>query len=219
MGVDCRISLPGAVRVKDVATFIGISAGLPVTAIILPGGGTYAKVKGIEVLPCGQSLPECCYIEWTDLCGEGRQIMYHFEGDDGAERIILGRSTPFWIAMGRRLVKFFGGGVDYNDCDSEDCDYHQVPANDLTRRNDDTVWQAFQNRLLKVKPLSPAEIEWATGRAAYKHPWRLPDWPEEDKAEDAAFDAAAVAQRIQAELHGLESWQRAEVDRLLDAKF
>jgi len=97
-----------------------------------------------------------------------RQVTYHFEPDNGAGRLLLPRSTPFWIALGVRLVDFFGGTVDYSDCDSVDVDYQVAAKSALDNGpTDGEAWNVMQQRIIDLKPLSRQEIEAAAAFASY----------------------------------------------------
>jgi hypothetical protein len=79
------------------------------------------------------------------------------------------RSTPFWIAVGKRLVQFFGGEIDYQDCDEIDVDFAR-PSKSLKINDpqDDDEWDTFQRRLFRLKPLMVEDIKDADQYAAYK---------------------------------------------------
>ena len=79
------------------------------------------------------------------------------------------RSTPWWLAAGKALVDFFGGELDYNDCDSSDSDY-AVPAkgDSMNRPSDGKPWHRLQDRILALQPLSADDILSARQDAAYK---------------------------------------------------
>ena len=46
-------------------------------------------------------------------------------------------STAFWIAIGKGLVDFFGGKLDYNDCDEKDVDYRKPARKDIHAEDGD----------------------------------------------------------------------------------
>ena len=182
MGVDCRITLPPATRVRDVAMVIGALVGLPVEHRKPDSkyeGFGWASVNKITY-KSNSSIPECCNIEWTDLDGEPRNVLYHFEfGDDGC-RGMLPRSTPFWLAIGMKLVDFFGGELDKNDSDSVDCDYQKPVRNDISA-SDGKEWEKFQKRLLAVKPLTRADIDAEKKHASYDRDWKTPGEMDKEK--------------------------------------
>lgn len=158
MGVDTRISLPPNVRVQDVASVVGALAGLTGSL------GSGAGVRGIE------TVPQMCRIGlWrADRCFA--TFNFHFEGY-GGRRAVVGRSTAFNIAMGRALVDFFGGWVDYSDSDDEDEDYVVQDKPDPENCPEDGAeWDDLQRRIASVKPLTSAEIKVWAPCAAYGDP-------------------------------------------------
>ena len=63
-------------------------------------------------------------------------------------------STLFWRVVGRKLVDFFGGRVDYCSCDDVEWDYI-IPAktNEENCPDDGPKLTAFQERMLQIQPL------------------------------------------------------------------
>lgn len=153
MGVDTRIMLPEDVRVAEVAEAIGILAGLSAKKQSLGWGDSFAcQVAGASATP--SSIPTCCYINIKGNIIDGQkahQVLFHFEPDDNAHygRLMLPRSTAFWICVGRGLVEFFGGAVDYCDCDSVNIDYHKVKPRHKNNPSHGKAWSDFQMQLKK----------------------------------------------------------------------
>lgn len=165
MGVNCRITLPPAARVDDVANVIGRLSGAKAIWKELDGsGGWYCKVEQVTVKP--SSVPECADIQWTGADGVFQYVMYHFEWDEKGNRGLLPTSTAFWVAAACRLVDFFGGQVDYNDSDGQMCDYsrRQQPG---IHANDGEEWDQLQEKIMAVKPLTGADLKAAAAVAAY----------------------------------------------------
>ena len=81
---------------------------------------------------------------------------------------MLPPSTAFWVAAARRLVEFFGGYVDYNDCDCSERDYVVPDRPDIQHAEDGEQWEHFQARKLAVTPLSKEEIEKAAEYSSYR---------------------------------------------------
>jgi hypothetical protein len=169
MGVDCKIMLPDNVRVKDVAKVIGIAAGL------LPKwdgshGAKWVEVPGADVKTT--SIPEMAVINLDGghlIDGESKHfVFYHFESSRGG-RLMGPRSTAFWLAVAHRLVDFFGGVIDYQDCDSQYCDYGSAAnTREENSPEDDEEWVRFQERLFNVKPITKDELLHYNELAAYK---------------------------------------------------
>lgn len=160
MGVDCRINLPDNVTVGNVAKVLGRLAGLPVERYQYNPRTWWAKVDGVEVETT--TVPEMVVIRWS-----GRHTTFHFEYGRGG-RLLLPRSTAFWIAAGNRLVDFFGGRIDWNDCDTKDWNRRvRAKTREQNSPEDGEAWDDFQTRLLSLKPLHRDEIDAMRKHAAY----------------------------------------------------
>lgn len=179
MGVNCRISLPTA-RLRDVANAIGILAGLPAKESPIDGSkALFIEVEGIKTKSCGESLAGCAYINLSGEMVDGEMahyVMYHFEFDmyTAAENInecsrgMIPPSTPFWCAIGRRLVETFGGTFQASDCgDSEKPDL-VVGNHYLNGATNGLEWDAQQRRILELRPVTKADMARGNGGAAYK---------------------------------------------------
>jgi hypothetical protein len=176
MGIDTRIHLPANVQVGDVAKVIGILAGLPPVKTILEqcrrDDAWFVRVEGITVTGT-LGVPEMASINLKGKLIDGQEVhnvFYHFEDSDdrGDWRLLMPRSTAFWIAMGRRLIDFFGGYMDYADYDDERVDY-ESPVKPWRENapEDGAQWQAFQERVFNVIPLTKADIKACQQFAAY----------------------------------------------------
>ncbi len=170
MGVSTHITLPAQVRVRDVASVIGGCVGLKKVWHNLSGRHRSADVAGIEVQ--STSVYSMVRIVWQN--GEGNphlksgNLYYHFEtGDERSGRLLSCSSWAPWIALGRRLVDFFGGSIDYNDCDSTDIDYQQRWKVCLCLADDNEEWDDLQERIMKIKPITGVEILEANKVASY----------------------------------------------------
>lgn len=166
MGVDCLIQLPGNVRVKDVANILAILDGVPVVKYVHESGSYWAQVAAkAEGLP---EIAGCARITWTGPSGP-RHVLYHFEPDGNiGGRLLMPRSTAWWIAAGTRLVQFFGGDLVYNDCGDQTPDISCTPqSNKKNCPSNGKAWNNFQDRLLAMTPLSEREIADAQRHASY----------------------------------------------------
>lgn len=162
MSIDTRIWLPESVQIRDVGNVMGILAGLPFEKRSFGDGKDcwYVDVagvsrRGIEV------MPECAeiYLRGSMVDGETNHFaMYYFESVRVGYRLLMPRSTPFWKAIGRGLVDFFGGEVDYNDCDDIDVDYsvpNQYPEGFPLNNG---PWREFQEKMANIKPLIKGDL-------------------------------------------------------------
>lgn len=185
MGVDTKILLPAAARIQDVADVMGALAGFPMEKRYFahirengrdsagwsaghPYGSSYVRLTPIH------NMVQCAYIH-LDSSELGRvmvdgerehQCMYHFEAGCNGERLLMPRSTDFWIAIGKGLVEFFGGTVDYNDCDDSDVDFARPAQKDI-HAEDGAEWYSMQARKLVVKPLTQVDLDAARKVASY----------------------------------------------------
>lgn len=156
MGSSCDVYLPPATRVEDVAEVIGILAGNKPRKDSIGNDGWAVMVPSVRVTVT--SIPTMVEITFQDSQRENRIATYHFEAGDNGERLLSTGSTPWWCAVAKRLIDFFGGTVTYNDCGSTENDYTQPTRPDI-HATDDAPWQAFQQRIFDVTPLTKKEIK------------------------------------------------------------
>lgn len=176
MGVNCIIALPNNVRLRDVANAMGTLAGLPTRLEPLTDNSVHVVVNGVKTSPCGEALEGCAYIDLTKTGKHIAHVMYHFEfeQDIGEENIkdhcrgMIPSSTPFWCAMGRRLVEVFGGSYESQDVGWGHEAKVSYPPNRLNGAVNGAEWDAHMRRLAALKPITEAEIKACEGEAAYK---------------------------------------------------
>lgn len=170
MGVDCKITLPANVRIDDVAKVIGISAGCPKEK--RPLGPSYPNSFSIHVKNIAydilQTMPQAPTIVINQDCVDGlkHHVMFFFEYK--GKRLLNPRSTAFWIAVAHRLVDFFGGSIDYRDCDDVEVDYERPEksnAENCPEGGND--WDVFQERLWALEPMTTEEMKRFEAVAAY----------------------------------------------------
>jgi hypothetical protein len=158
MGVDARASLPPNVRVRDVARVLGILLGVPFSLDALNGDGVYCNVLGADVRGF-VDIPEMSWII-LKMPNGNTVAQYNFHNENpGGRRLLTGRATAKTIAAFRHACDFFGGVLDYNDCDDEDRDY-VVPDfdDDSNHPEDREPWDRMQRRMAELKPLSRKEV-------------------------------------------------------------
>lgn len=173
MSTDTEIRLAPAARLGDVANVIGILLGCEKRLEPLGGDSFSCRVDGIKFSKI-DSLPECVSIHITPKTGVPRTILYHFEYGGVSKggyytkiwRGMMPSSTAVNIALGVGLVKFFGGEVDFNDCDDTDIDFKSPECKDI-RANDGVPWDTLQRRMFAIEPLSELEIKKYSKVAAY----------------------------------------------------
>lgn len=167
MGVDTLIRLPADVRIRDVSIVIGILAGLKPEQHSLCGSSYSCSVAGVETK--SSSIPECADIEINGDLVDGEKnhhVMFHFEYK--ASRLLMPRSTAFWIAVGRRLIQFFGGSMDYQDCDSVETNYRRKSPRKDNSPEGGKPWHDLQDAMLAIKPITKDELIKCDKWAAYR---------------------------------------------------
>lgn len=174
MGVSCNLYLRDDVRIDDVSTVMGILAGLPVEEVELRGasGGSYASVFCARPKP--SNSPEMVIIELEGNLIDGQAghfCFFHYEHEKQARyRLLSMASTPFWCAIAKELVEFFGGYVDYKDTDNVKVDFKAAGKFKKNNPVEDAEWQAFQNAILKIKPLTKKDLNEAK-KYSYWEAW------------------------------------------------
>ena len=180
MGVNSEVYLPSDVRVEDVADVLGILAGLKPQKKHFKsygGDGFYVEVEGVEVKIC-ENVPSMVEIILSGDLVDGEQghcVSYHFECKRGGERMLYPKSTPFWIAVSKKLCKFFGGCIDYHDCDAGGINARWKKPRKKNNPDDGKPWNDLEKAKLALKPVSMKEIRDANKLAGYK------TWPELEK--------------------------------------
>lgn len=180
MSVDCNIALPGRVEVDDVANVIGVLAGLPVRLEPLGEDSIVSRVDGVKIET--SDVHGMVQITLSGELADGEHthfVYYHFEGTFGRStyggrryqhegvRSLSPRSTPFWVAIAKRLVDFFGGWVDYDDCDDCDLDY-SLPERPNISPHDGKPWEQFHRNVAALKPITKQDMKAAAEWASYK---------------------------------------------------
>lgn len=174
MGVNCIITLPNNARLRDVANAMGTLAGLPTHLEPLGEDSVHVVVHGVNTSPCGECLESCAYIDLTKAGKHIAHVMYHFEFETGDGNVkdscrgMIPGSTPFWCAMGRRLVEMFGGTYESQDGEWGTEAKVSHPINRLNGAVDGEEWNQHMQRLAALKPITEAEIKACEGEAAYK---------------------------------------------------
>ena len=165
MGIDADISLPPNVRLHDVAVVLAALYGHEVRR----SKRGSAQCIGVA-LTSSSHVPQCAWIKIPPVPRFGRpamQVLYHFELEKGRRGLGF-RSWPLAIAMLKRLADFFGGNVDYNDCDSNAHDYERPDRDDVANCPDDgEPWEDLQDRMAAVKAVTREEIAECRRFAAY----------------------------------------------------
>jgi hypothetical protein len=170
MGVNANILLPENVRVRDVACVIGVAAGLKSVRSLIDGG-FYLCVPGAKVTSTSVvSMAQIMLVsdDGTTLI-DGEEVhfcFYHFETDEQTGRAINPTSTPFWLAIGIKLVDFFGGHLIAQDCEESAYNYKRPPVYEKMP-DDGQPYFDFQMAMEAVVPITQKDLDEVRSFAAY----------------------------------------------------
>lgn len=189
MGVDVRLYLYRSAEPREVATAMAILSGNDPNPSWVPsgGGGRFAGPEPAYYHGArsdkGFWVPRPKYeLKATDFSfGAGtitfdspvdpdnqfHYTMIHSIHEHGFGWLLGPKSTPYWIAVCRKLVDIFGGALDHNDCDSVENDYFRFERVRGEGGEGDNSYLDRQDLLLDLKALTPDEIEACRGFAAY----------------------------------------------------
>jgi hypothetical protein len=173
MSQDCHIYLPQDTRFDDICDVIGILLGQKKELCSLDKDGVYCHVKEVKkdydyknsrptslndtkenifVLPTFSPEYWVIYIKNNRIDKVWHQGNFHFETEDNM-KLLSGGSTEFWIKIGKALVEFFGGYVDYNDCDEVEKDFIKDKPRIKNNPNDGEEWNNFEREKFNLEPI------------------------------------------------------------------
>lgn len=164
MGVDTKIAVPPQVALRDFVVVTNRLLGGDTEWWDLGNGAHAAVSNGLKAEP-SMSMPECVTISGPTAWGKV-WYLWHWEFGNMGYHGIMPRATPLSIALGRRLVDFFGGWVDYNDCDEHDRDYVRAARYTYTP-SDGEEWEQHQIAMRAVEPLTDEEVLASVADAVY----------------------------------------------------
>jgi len=146
----CRLYLPGGVKIRQVRDVIGILAGLPVRRVEKPTPAIWIKVVGVYEENTTQVGFAKIKLAGQMVDGEEKhEVYYDFETPSGEKKISV-KSSPFWQAICRRLVEFFGGRLDLNDIEGE--------GDDIVVEPRERTLEELNLELLNLRPLTEDEL-------------------------------------------------------------
>lgn len=170
MGSNSKCYLPNDVRPDDLVEAIAFLCGAKREIGTLQGGGVYASVNYAEVSTSPNKDPNGRKVFVTPTHAMGFYIihiapttcdgiwhmgdLFMYPQADRANRFLLYAGvSEFWHEIERALVDFFGGEIDYNDCDSVDVDYKRRKPRKSNCPEDNEEWDAFQRGMLNLPTL------------------------------------------------------------------
>jgi hypothetical protein len=170
MGVDTDLYLPPYVTVRDVGKVVGILLGCSSEIkTFSSGNGIHCVVEGVKVkgFDSDYGLAECASIVIDG--DQPREMMYHFEFSTPNDRLhnkgwhgIILRSYSPNIALFVAVIKFFGGAVDFNDCDETNIDFEVAPEDSIWGHDwsstDNEEWNELQHKMNALRPLSKDDL-------------------------------------------------------------
>ena len=164
MGVNSEIYLPRDVRVDDVAEVVGILAGLKSEMRNLShSSGMYCYVENASAEPSSVAGMSRIVINAkkgeTLIDGEKSHFCNYFHecGDDNSIELYPS-CTPFWIAIGIRLARFYGGRIVFNDCKGGGANRNFPRKRKTNSPQDGKPWQEFQNEISSIKPITKSDL-------------------------------------------------------------
>ena len=171
MGCNTHIYLPCNVRIRDVVTIIATLTGNKIVKIQINKNAISANLtdpEAVKIINKEHAPLEMVQIaiklnETAKTIREDDSPFCHFywhweNSTHHQHRLLSTKSTNFWITIGKALVNFYGGFIDYNDCDAIDINYHVTEkSNEENCPGDGQEWNDFQNKLLQIKPLAATD--------------------------------------------------------------
>jgi hypothetical protein len=162
VSIETVAYLPPHVRLDDVAKVLAALMGRRVYAHDLVGGSYTAWCD--EANAKSTTIPEMAQITVKAPHRKGFSATFHFENGNARNRehtdgtrVVMAYRSPRNTELLCGLVKFFGGQLDADDCDTVDIDL-DVPINDATwahpwSPSNGKEWTDFQDAILAVEPI------------------------------------------------------------------
>jgi len=173
MGVDTNIYLPIDVDIEDIGRVMSILMGNKPKLGKGYDNSFSCCVGGFKFEHT--NTPHMTMILFTPEGGkfiDGQDTHYcHFfycnreEQTGEITNCLYPRSNPFWCALGKRLVQFFGGKVQFNDCGSAKGKnvYRSKRHCPVDRRgltpHDGKKWNEYQKAMSELKPLTKENLD------------------------------------------------------------
>lgn len=169
MAQSCTVKLPKDVRLGDVLDVIGILTGSKAEWEML--GGRWVEVDGIAGWPIckTENISDDYNVYGQEGCGFGHYVVHvrkntfdkdhhvafwNYETSGDYYLLMSGECSLFWNAINTELARFFGGEVDYNDCDDIEVDVRFDKPRVKNNPGDGQEWDDFQNDKYNVQPIT-----------------------------------------------------------------
>lgn len=165
MSHDATLLLPGNVEAYWVALVLARVLGSPTRT---DANGCWAVAKtSVSVRRFGCQPGVRFLVRDATVCRSTFGTTMWYESGHGSNRRFDEKSTALNIAVMRRLAKFFGGKVRYDDATNR-WDYRRPPHGDADNQpKSDRDAQAIRYRIWRLKPISPMELDWCRRLAYY----------------------------------------------------
>ena len=180
MGVDSHIYLPTDIGPHYFADALGIFAGLP-KKLVDRNNVMACDVEGVETKPTfTPSMGEIILrAPKGHLLVDGEdthEVNFHWGSRFKKEiwTLLSPRSTPFWVAVGTRLVDWFGGYLVYSDCgDFSGSNLYKGKRShpvddDWFLPHDGDAWTEYQTEASKLTKVTDRELRAAWKKASYQ---------------------------------------------------
>ena len=189
MGVDTKIYLENHANVEKVYDVIARTLGAELKKYSSKGlsnldvdepswNGNDWNVSVIHDSRNGFKYVRPTYFDLTlyDVCGQHYHTLFFYDVDDNeyaqnGERLLNPNASGVWLAIGKKLVDFFGGKMLISDADSwEDPNNWYVKEEGTYSKkinHCDDRWYAYVNALDKTLPLSKEDLLEFKDKCAY----------------------------------------------------
>lgn len=177
MGVDSKIYLKNHASVEKVYDVMAVILGAEKTfkgeddvdfkEESSPTNTWRIKVNHSNGDQLEYKAPTYFDIRVNDNCGNTFSSLFFYDLDDdkyaqNGEKALNPRASATWIAIGKKLVEFFGGKLMYADCeDGNDPKNWLINEKGLYSpeiNHCDDRWYNYHNALSKIKPLTAEDI-------------------------------------------------------------
>lgn len=166
----CKVYLSSRARLKDVVDVLALLTWATKTKF--PHG--YDPDAYITDVYAGIELGGLSYtssstnVKWHLFGTMGKVVnkSYNFEYGHGFHGMDFAASD-FGVALGKRLVDFFGGKVDFNGHDTVKCDYARPIRHDIGAEVSSPEWYQLQRRKFHLKAITQKELDEAYKVAYY----------------------------------------------------